>query len=52
MRWPLREALLALEELRRDEARAAWQFEMVVWAVFAAQGSKAKAPELPALLKG
>ena len=51
LRWPLREALLALEEKRRAEALERWRFEVGVWATFASMGSKKKAPALPAILK-
>ena len=52
MRWPLREALLALVDLRRREALERWKFETLVWSSFAAMGGKKKAPEVPAILKG
>lgn len=51
MRWPLREALLAMVERRRAEALDQWRFETLVWSVFASQGAKKKAPEVPAILR-
>jgi hypothetical protein len=52
MRWPLREALLALYAIRAEQARTAFHFEVLGWKVVRAAGGKLAAPKPPKILEG
>lgn len=51
MDWPLRELFLAYVERMKSAARVAYDVDLLVWAVLAAAGSKARKPDPPAVLK-
>lgn len=52
LRWPLREALLAYENLLETEAREVYTHEVTVWSILAPhQKKKSKPPKLPKILR-
>lgn len=53
MRWPIREALLALVAWKQAEALEEYRFEVVTWTIGAAMGGakKGSAPKWPAILR-
>lgn len=51
MRWPVGEALAAYEARLKRDAERAYQLDLVLWAIGAQAGSKARRPERPEILK-
>ncbi|MBS0364903.1 MAG: hypothetical protein JSR67_03655 [Proteobacteria bacterium] len=53
VRWPLRDALLAYQHMRRDSAREQYLHDVRVWASIAPHSAKKiDPPKVPAILKG
>jgi hypothetical protein len=51
LRLPLAEALCMYEILLREDARDDYQYRLLLWTIAKVMGGKAKAPEVPDLLK-
>lgn len=51
VRWPLAECLVAYEARLRRHAARTHQMALITWAIGAQAGSKARQPEMPAVLK-
>jgi len=50
MDWPLRDIFVAYVERLKDSARDAYEIDLLVWAMFAASGSKVRKPDPPSIL--
>lgn len=52
MDWPLREMFLAYLALLKEQARKAYQFDVLVWAALAPyQKRQSRPPDIPVILR-